>query len=620
MMTTSYPNHGGMHPQGMQHTHPGMGGPGQNQGQPGMPPGMQHVSGPNGPVSQAGPMMGMQPGMGNNAHALSHLQPQQPHMFPQQQQHQMMNPTMIQQRNAQQAYMQRQQQQAMLAHQQGGMGMAFQNPMANMNQAQAQQQLQAMRNGQMGQGPFVNLPPHLLQQQQQMGGQPGGPQHQAAMAQAQAQAAHQAQQHQQMQAQQQAIAMQHAQSQSSQMQQRNPALAQAQAQAAAQQNQVRQMALMQQQKQAQSQSQGQGTLKLLNFVEQIGRFDVSQDENKQINNVERWQAFVDKFFTETGSFINVVCSPSADRSKQFEIVYAALPRYFYTLFRTDVTNLQITLDGATEKSQPPELKVTCDRAKFIYTYKNSCQLVYHGKLTAFWSGSDKMEWLMFDGACHEQFIPFNALRSLFVQPSPNQMNPNQSPRMKNKKAQQQRAGQEIPQPYLPFNKLPSTGTTDYGLPQGLQNYLEIYESMNHMTSLMAHCIENPHMKPSEALESWNNTMSNNQAVLQGGQNPGQQQPQGMQPNMQPGIRPPGPGQPGPMFMSPAMQNSLLPNGSIGGSPHFQHTPSPNSQPMMKQQSTSSHTMSVNTSPNMNNKRRRSTAKIEMDDGGGEMNG
>jgi hypothetical protein len=32
-------------------------------------------------------------------------------------------------------------------------------------------------------------------------------------------------------------------------------------------------------------------------------------------------------------------------------------------------------------------------------------------------------------------------------------------------------------------------------------------------------------------------------------------------------------------------------------------------------------MSVNTSPNMmNNKRRRSTAKMETDDGGGEMNG
>ena len=87
MMTTTYPNHG-MLPQGMPHGHP-MAGPGPNPGQA-MPPGMQMhagVSGPNGPVSQAGPMMGMQPGVGPNAHALSHLQPQQAaQMF--QQQHQ----------------------------------------------------------------------------------------------------------------------------------------------------------------------------------------------------------------------------------------------------------------------------------------------------------------------------------------------------------------------------------------------------------------------------------------------------------------------------------------------------------------------------------------------------
>jgi len=51
--------------------------------------GMMHqgVSGPGGPVSQAGPMMGMQPGA-PNAHALSHLQPQQTQMFQQQPQQQ----------------------------------------------------------------------------------------------------------------------------------------------------------------------------------------------------------------------------------------------------------------------------------------------------------------------------------------------------------------------------------------------------------------------------------------------------------------------------------------------------------------------------------------------------
>lgn len=143
--------------------------------------------------------------------------------------------------------------------------------------------------------------------------------------------------------------------------------------------------------------------------------------------------------------------------------------------------------------------------------------------------------------------------------------------------------------------------------------------MNNMTSLIQHCLENPNLKTTEALEHWNSMMSTNNAPM-GPQNPGQpgQPGQMQQSNMPPGARPPGPGQPGQhMFMSPAMQNQLLPNG-MTGSPGMMHTPSPNSYPMVKQQSTSSHTASVNTSPNMQNKRRRSTAKIDMDDG--DMNG
>ena len=46
-------------------------------------------------------------------------------------------------------------------------------------------------------------------------------------------------------------------------------------------------------------------------------------------------------------------------------------------------------------------------------------------------------------------------------------------RMKNKKQALQRGGQEPPEPYLPLNKLISAGATDFGLPHGLQNYLEV---------------------------------------------------------------------------------------------------------------------------------------------------
>jgi hypothetical protein len=145
--------------------------------------------------------------------------------------------------------------------------------------------------------------------------------------------------------------------------------------------------------------------------------------------------------------------------------------------------------------------------------------------------------------------------------------------------------------------------------------------MNNMTSLMAHYLEHNNMRPTDALESWNTMMSNNNPAPMGQPNPGQNQGppnQVPQMNMPPGARPQGSAQ---MFMSPAMANQLLPNG-LTGSPGMMHTPSPNSHAshaMIKQQSTSSHTASVNTSPNMQNKRRRSTAKIDLDDGE-NMNG
>lgn len=137
----------------------------------------------------------------------------------------------------------------------------------------------------------------------------------------------------------------------------------------------------------QSQSSGQGTLKLMNFVDQLGKFNVSttflnsasrltisQSSGGDENQVALWQSFVDKFFNDSGSFIHVLYSTRQERTKQFEIVCAALPRYFYTVFSTDVQNIQITLDGAKENLGPSETKVTCDRAKFIYTYENQCQV------------------------------------------------------------------------------------------------------------------------------------------------------------------------------------------------------------------------------------------------------
>lgn len=146
-----------------------------------------------------------------------------------------------------------------------------------------------------------------------------------------------------------------------------------------------------------------------------------------------------------------------------------------------------------------------------------------------------------------------------------------------------------------------------------------------MSSLMKHSIENEKLTPASAMEHWCQVQSQSR-MQPGNMPPGQGMQQPPQPGMPPGARTPSnmpPGMPpNQQFMSPALQNQLLPNGNMGSPQLMQqsHTPSPASHPMTTQLSQSSNAASMNTSPSMNHKRRRSTAMKDGDDGGGEMNG
>ncbi|KAK3679088.1 hypothetical protein LTR37_021459 [Vermiconidia calcicola] len=215
MMAAYQPQPGGMHPGMAPHGHPGQPmNPAQLQqmGHPG-------VSGPQAPhVTQAGAMMGMQPGangmgapggMGGqhpggmqagmsgqsmaggapNVHAMNHMTPQmQQQMMAQQMQ---ANPHMAMQQH--QAMLRRQQMQQMQASNMGGVqqgGMQGMSP----------QQMQQLQQNNQGVHPqSVQLPQHLMQQQMQL-------------MQQQRQQQNQMQQNQQMQQQ---LAMQHANSQQS---------------------------------------------------------------------------------------------------------------------------------------------------------------------------------------------------------------------------------------------------------------------------------------------------------------------------------------------------------------------------------------------------------------------
>jgi hypothetical protein len=156
------------------------------------------------------------------------------------------------------------------------------------------------------------------------------------------------------------------------------------------------------------------------------------------------------------------------------------------------------------------------------------------------------------------------------------------------------------------------------------------EVFSAMTPLIQYSQNHPTITPREALEQMvreNATkalqMSSQMAMAQGNLNPSMQMP---------GQRTPGLNGPN-QFASPALAHLGLPPGQ--GSPHLGgpvHTPSPAQNhlagpvAMVHQQSqqgsnlSGSQVTSANTSPNVTNKRRRTSVKVEDDGGGPEVNG
>lgn len=139
-----------------------------------------------------------------------------------------------------------------------------------------------------------------------------------------------------------------------------------------------------------------------------------------------------------------------------------------------------------------------------------------------------------------------------------------------------------------------------------------------MQPLFHYSIQNPHLSPPEALQQLVSTFPQNAGIGYGQGYPLPQQP-GTQRSQS--INGPVPAH----FASPASMHLGLPGAQ--GSPHLggpAHTPSPaqnsmqigGSVPMAPQQSqpgtntSGSQGTSANTSPNVNNKRRRSTVKLE----------
>jgi LIM-domain binding protein len=162
-----------------------------------------------------------------------------------------------------------------------------------------------------------------------------------------------------------------------------------QQQPAQQQQQVAASALMQQR--PRDQIKGHCILKLVQFGDHLSQFMVSSkpiefymsrgaqildaQAMKQRDDLAYWAEFVETFFSIRGVLRHSVWDIDGNTTKQYEVTFPALARYFFTHFESGIVNMQMIIEKAKEKELPNNCHyIESQKSSFIYWFDNGSQV------------------------------------------------------------------------------------------------------------------------------------------------------------------------------------------------------------------------------------------------------
>ncbi len=132
-------------------------------------------------------------------------------------------------------------------------------------------------------------------------------------------------------------------------------------------------------------------MKLVQFGDHLSQFAVSSkpielymsrgaqildaQATKQRDDLAYWADFVETFFSIRGVLRHSVWDIDENTTKQYEVTFPALARYFFTHFESGITNIQMIIEKAKEK----ELANNChyiesQQSSFIYWFDNGSQV------------------------------------------------------------------------------------------------------------------------------------------------------------------------------------------------------------------------------------------------------
>jgi len=157
------------------------------------------------------------------------------------------------------------------------------------------------------------------------------------------------------------------------------------------QQQAQAAAIMQQQRQQGDKLRGQCLMRLMQFGDHLSNFSnvskplssfmsngvsrMTAQGNKQKEDLHFWTNFVNNFFSPKGVLRHSLWLVDESTSKQYEITFPALARYFHTHFESGVKTMQFIAEKAHEKDLPNNGHyIESAKSSFIYWFDNGAQV------------------------------------------------------------------------------------------------------------------------------------------------------------------------------------------------------------------------------------------------------
>lgn len=178
--------------------------------------------------------------------------------------------------------------------------------------------------------------------------------------------------------------------------------------------------------------------------------------------VNYWQEVMAKYYSPFASVRQQIWNSKTGTDKQYQLRYPSLARFYHSHFKNGIRKIHMQSFEHAQNALPNGGYHVWSKKLFVtHEYDNGTKVISYGTLNVNFDEMQKIESLFIGVKGWDEVIP----RSLLEPPASPEQN-RQSPKQSKKSLAKQQQ-QQIPRP------LPKSPVGTYGIPQGLQQFLEV---------------------------------------------------------------------------------------------------------------------------------------------------